>query len=350
MRQALKKQLMDVAGARPSTDSSTALPARSAHEDVFTTPAATTRPGRLQRRPDFFIIGAPKSGTTAMTHYLSSHPEIFMARKEMHLFGADLEFGARLPRCDQETYLTEFEQANGARSAGEASVWYLYSKQAAAEIKAFNPQARILIMLREPAEMIYSLYYQFLFDANEHLPTFREALAAEEQRRAGRGARRTAYFLKGLVYRETARYAEQVRRYFELFGREQVKVIIYDDFSANPVLAWRETLEFLGVTPRGLDQQFRIVNPNKYVRSRLLQRVMADPWLRSSCVGTRRWLPRKVFGALRRAEAALWHCNARVAKRPPLEPDLRARLKADFAFDNDQLGRLLGRDLTHWSK
>jgi hypothetical protein len=285
-----------------------------------------------------------------MSHYLSSHPEIFMARKEMHAFGADLEFGPRLSRYDRQTYLAEFEQAKGARSAGEASVWHLYSKQAAAEIKAFNPNARILIMLREPAEMIYSLYYQFRFDANEHLPTFREALAAEEQRRAGRGTARTAYFRKGLVYRETAKYAEQVRRYFDLFGREQVKVIIYDDFAANPPLACQETLEFLGVTRRGLDPRFQIVNPNKYVRSRLLQRVLADPWLRSSFVGMRPWLPRRVFGALRCAEAALWHCNARVAKRPPLEPELRAQLKADFAPDNDRLGRLLGRDLTHWSK
>ena len=110
-----------------------------------------------RRRPDVFIVGAPKCGTTAMAEYLESHPEIYMAKKEMNVFGADLRFGAQFYRRDLQAYLEEFDTRNGEERAGEASVWYLFSRHAAAEIKAFNPDARIIIMLREPAEMLYSL-------------------------------------------------------------------------------------------------------------------------------------------------------------------------------------------------
>src|SRR5215475_12959925 len=108
----------------------------------------------MSKKPDFFIVGAPRSATTAMAQFLGIHPEIFMARKEMHVFGADLRFGQRFYRRDLETYAMAFEARNGHRLAGEASVWYLFSTRAAAEIKKFNPEARIIIMLREPVETI----------------------------------------------------------------------------------------------------------------------------------------------------------------------------------------------------
>ncbi len=141
-------------------------------------------------RPDVFIVGAPKCGTSAMAHYLAGHPEIFMARKEMHFFGSDLRFGTQFYRRDQAAYLEEYKSWNGQTHAAEASVWYLFSKRAAEEIHAFNPEARIIILLREPAEMLYSLYYQFRFDGNEYLPSFEEALRAEGERVAGRSVGR----------------------------------------------------------------------------------------------------------------------------------------------------------------
>src|SRR5262249_40885826 len=185
--------------------------------------------------------------TTAMDQYLAAHPQIYMAKKEMHRFGADLRFGAQFYRRDQKAYLEEFASRDGKLHAGESSVWYLFSKQAAEEIYRFNPESSIIIMLREPAEMLYSLYSQFRFDGNEHLPTFEEALAAEDDRWAGRRMTRQTYFPQGLVYRETACYTEQVQRYFDTFGRAQVHVIIYDDLKADPDGTYWDVLEFLGV-------------------------------------------------------------------------------------------------------
>lgn len=284
-----------------------------------------------------------------MAHYLSGHPEIFMARKEMHAFGADLRFGARFYRRQTQAYLAEFEDWDGQPRSGEASVWYLYSKQAASEIHDFNPDSRIIVMLREPAEMLYSLYYQFRFDANEHLPTFEEALEAEDYRRMGHGVHRPTYFVQGLVYRETARYAEQVRRFFDTFGRERVHVVLYDDFASNPEQVYQRTLDFLEVKPHTFQNRFRVINGNKFVRSCLLRSVLADPLVRSTVLAMRPWLPAPVFGALQRAEATIWRCNTRFARRPPLNPELRAKLKREFAPEVERLSRLLGRDLTHWS-
>jgi hypothetical protein len=301
------------------------------------------------RKPDVFIVGAPKSGTTAMDQYLAAHPQIFMAKKEMHIFGADLRFGAQFYRRDREAYLAEFAARNGELCSGESSVWYLFSKQAAAEIHAFNPEARIIIMLREPAEMLYSLYSQFRFDGNEHLGTFEEALAAEDDRRAGRLITRQTYFPQGLVYRDTARYAEQVQRYFDAFGRDQVHVILYDDLRSNVRGTYCRVLDFLGVDSSLIKTDFKVINGNKSVKHSALRSLLNDPLVRSTAVAIGRRLPQPLFTALHDVERRLWKLNSRPERRLPLAPDLRAQLKREFAPEVERLSDLLGRDLTHWN-
>ncbi len=302
------------------------------------------------RKPDLFLVGAPKSGTTAMAKYLGAHPEIYMAQKEMHCFGDDLHFGPRFYRRDRQAYLGQFQGCNGQRHAGEASVWYLFSRHAASEIKDFNPDANIIIMLREPVELLYSMYYQFRFDANEHLPSFAEALAAETDRQAGRRMTRRTYFAQGLVYHEIVHFAEQVERYFDAFGRERVHVIIYDDFAADPAAAYHGALEFLGVDSNCAPPEFRVVNGNKNVKSRLLQAVLSDPLVRSTAFRLGRRLPRPMFAALARAERLLWGVNARPARRPALGPGLKSRLRRELAPEVERLSELLGRDLTCWTR
>ena len=90
------------------------------------------------KKPDFFIVGAPKSGTTALNNYLSQHPNVFMAQKELHRFGSDLKMKI-IP--SEEEYLQSFQGSREGQLIGEASVWYLFSKSAAAEIKSFSPAA-----------------------------------------------------------------------------------------------------------------------------------------------------------------------------------------------------------------
>ena len=284
-----------------------------------------------------------------MSSYLGEHPGIFMARKEMHHFGADLEFGRRFYRRSARDYRAEFSGWKGEPVAGEASVWYLYSKTAAREIREFNPEARILILLREPAEMLHSLYSQFRFDGNESLPTFEEALEAEGDRRAGRRIPRQAYLAQGLRYREAARYAGQVERYLEEFGPDRVKVILQEDFASDTAKVYRETLEFLGMDPAPRPASWKVINGNKRSRSPMLRAILSEPWLRGLAVAARRWAPRGWFAALQRIEERVWKMNTLPAPRTNLSPEVRTKLKREFESEVESLGRLLGRDLAHWS-
>ncbi len=304
----------------------------------------------VTKKPDFFIVGAPKSGTTAMAHYLSARPDIFMARKEMHFFGDDLGFAPQFYRRNLSAYAAEFEGWNGQRRSGEASVWVSFSQQAAAEIKAFNPDARIIIMLRDPVEMLHSLYYTFRWDGNEHLSTFAEALDAQEDRRAGRRITRQTYFAPGLVYREAVAYTEQVRRYFNVFGRDRVHVIIYEGLRRLPNVAatCQRAIEFLEVDTEQIQDNFKPVNANKFVKSRVLRALLSDRLVRSSVLAIRPWLPRGVFSAMQKVDARIRKLNSRHGGRPPLAPELCQQLKRDLAPEVEHLSILLERDLSHW--
>jgi hypothetical protein len=302
-----------------------------------------------QERPNLYIVGAPKSGTTALANYLAAHPDIYMAKKEMHFFGADLRFGRQFYRRKLDAYQAEFAARYGRRWAGEASVWYLFSTTAATEIRDFNPQSRAIIILREPVEMLHSLYCQFYFDGNECEPTFAAALAAEGERREGQRLGRRTYFAQGLMYRQVARYAEQVQRYFHILGRRQVLVLLYDDFAADPAATYRRTLDFLELDSPVVEPEFKIVNPAKCARSSLLRTVLSEPWVRGTAIALRRWLPARTFSALQRAEMRLLNFNARVVPRPALPPDLRARLRHEFAPEVQRLSDLLERDLGSWT-
>ena len=135
--------------------------------------------------PNFFIVGAPKCGTTALYAYLAQHPDVFMSDpKEPHYFGSDLDFRYRRRPSDQQ-YRSYFAGAGDRRRIGEGSVWYLYSECAADEIGQAVPDARIIVMLRDPVEMIPSLHSQFVYNGHEDL-ALADALAAEEDRAQGR--------------------------------------------------------------------------------------------------------------------------------------------------------------------
>jgi hypothetical protein len=294
------------------------------------------------RRPDFFIVGAPKCGTTAMNDYLQAHPEIFVpAKKEIHFFGTDLAFRTGRQLTEAE-YLSYFALAQDEKRLGEASVWYLYSQQAAAEIKAFSPAARIIIMLRNPVDMMYSLHSQRLYNGRETISDFAKALATEAMHGRKEWDRKGALNAVGFSYREAATYTPQVQRYFDVFGREQVQVIIFDDFARATPEVYRQTCEFLQVDSQ-FQPEFRIVNANKGVHSAALRSFLRYP------PGLVRWLLKLLDRPARQGfKGWLRRLNTRYESRPPMDPGLRRQLQAEFAPEVEQLRALLGRDLTLW--
>jgi hypothetical protein len=217
-------------------------------------PDPEARSGRL---PDFFIVGHQKCGTTALYLMLKGHPQIFMCpSKEPRFFAPDqtsrLRAGGSVKHPDTlEGYMRLFEEAAADQRAGEASPQYLRSQEAAANIAASCPQARIVAILREPASFLRSLHLQLVHNDQETETDLRRALELEPERRAGRMIPPHCRSPASLFYSEHVHYAEQLRRFHAAFPAEQVKVLIYDDFRADNAGVARELLRFLDVDADG---------------------------------------------------------------------------------------------------
>ena len=296
------------------------------------------------KRPDFFIVGAFKAGTTAMYEYLRAHPRIFMSvPKEPMYFGHDLT--PRYRRMTEDEYLGLFRDARPDQRAGEASPWYLYSQSAPTEINAFDPHSKVIIMLRNPVDVMYAQHGQLVFNQREDLADFAAALDAEPDRLRGDRIPADAIRPEALYYRHSVRFPEQVRRYLEVFGRERVHFIVFDDLVADVSAVYRSTLEFLGVDST-VDVDLSVYNANRQARSGQLQRLIFAP----------RGPMRALFGTLRRfplmhrVRDAMVSANSARAQRRTMDPALRARLVEEFAPQVAELGQIIGRDLSAWSR
>jgi GrpB-like predicted nucleotidyltransferase (UPF0157 family) len=284
------------------------------------------------RKPNFFIVGAPRCGTTSMYSYLKQHPEIWVSvSKEPHFFGSDL---SPLPGGirEEDLYLALFAGAGDRPRVGEGSVWYLASERAPSEIRAYAPDAQIIVLLRDPVQMAYSLYGLYSRTGNEDLATFEEALAAEPERRGGRRVPAGAYFPEGLLYTEAACNAARLERYFGVFGRKNVHCIVFDDFVRDTAAVYRRTLEFLGVDPA-----FQAELDPRRATQRV--RMLAIRQLRDA--------PEEVKRRLQLKEMKQHESGGR---QPPLPGELAARLRDLFAEEVRHLGDLLGRDLSAWTR
>ena len=248
---------------------------------------------------------------------------------------------------DEQIYLSLFAEAKNEKRVGEKSARYLYSKRAAAEIKEYQPSASIVIMLRNPVHQLYSMHKQYIYIGREDLVDFEAVLEAEEDRR--RGLRlpdsislREAWMLN---YREIPRYTHQVQRYLDVFGWRNVHIIIFDDFIHDLSGVYRDTLRFLRVNP-DFQPKFHKINSSRRVRSRTVYNLLEDrPQFVRSFVKV--VMPFKLRD---RVLKGLIHLNTNYAPRPPMKPELRRQLQAEYLPEVEQLSKLLGRDLTRWCK
>jgi hypothetical protein len=296
------------------------------------------------KKPDFFLVGAPKCGTTAMCDYLDQHPDIFISTvKEPNYFGKDL-IGPKAVN-NIEDYLNLFQQA-GSRLCGEGSVWSLFSKTAAKEIYDFNCNAKIIIMLRNPVDVIYSLHNQMVFDGyHEDIEDFKLALAAESDRKKGLRIPKTCTRPQALIYTDVVKFTEQVQRYINIFSKENINVIVYDDFKNKTFQIYHDTLNFLGVNP-DFEPDIKVINASKRVKSKTLQKfLVAQPPVVQFF--SRSILPKPLRPTIR---TLLKSFNTRYQPSPPMDAELRRCLQTKFAPEVQQLSSLLGRDLTYWSK
>lgn len=297
----------------------------------------------MSARPNFFIVGAPKCGTTALYAYLRQHPDVFAPDvKEPCFFGSDTYRPAHYSLTLDE-YLALFAAAQGEAHIGEATTSYLASTRAAEEIAEFDPLARIIIMLRNPADQMHSFHAQLLYQGIEHLEHFPAALEDEASRRAMIASSDPPPIPQVLVYRDIARYADQVERYFTVFGRRSVHVIIFEEFARDPGRAYREVLLFLGADA-SFTPTFDVVNRYKAVRSRGLHEFLVHPPPPAQAL-VRSLVPKR---ARRRIVGRVRKLNTQAEQRPQIPSQLRLDIERDFASEVERLESLLERDLCFW--
>ena len=293
------------------------------------------------KEPDFFLVGAPKSGTTSMWQYLRQHPQVYMApEKECSYYFQE----ARHKPISRQEYLDLFEDASPGQRVGEASVLYLYGEPAARRIKENHPDADILIMLRNPVKLLHSLHSDLVYRGYEDIEDFGAALGAEEDRKQGRRIPPGAPYPPLLFYTEGVGFSEQVERYFRLFGRHNVHVIIFSDFASNTLRSYRRFLRFLGVDD-SFEPNLETHNPNTRSRSSGLMywRYNYPDFLRR--IG-QMLVPSRLLRM--RLLRYLEQFNTVEADRPDMPPELRARLEKRLEPEVHRLEDVLDRNLNHW--
>jgi hypothetical protein len=316
------------------------------HDDAAERPPA--RDGRL---PDFFIVGQPKSGTTALYEMLRGHPQVFMPEnKEPWFFASELR--ERTPPRPMGTpstlpeYMALFAPATGDQLAGEATPLYLWSRTAAAEIARHCPGARIIAILREPASLLRSLHMQFVKSYVETETDFAKALAMEPRRGDGLDVPRYTYWPKALLYSEHVRYVEQLRRFESRFTREQMLVLIYDDFRADNEATVRRVLQFLGVDSSDAVDRVE-ANPTVGVRSGALHELVHAVSVGRGPISQAVKGTIKTLTPRRLRRAALHATQHRIVYASPSPPDeeLMLKLRRRYRAEVIALSEYLDRDL-----
>jgi hypothetical protein len=302
-----------------------------------------------ERVPDFFIVGHPKCGTTALYEMLRGQPGIYMpALKEPQFFASEMRVGPRPERLPDtlEEYLALFDGARSDQTLGEASPSYLRSHTAAALIAEVQPAARVIAILREPTSFLRSVHLQFVQAGIETEYDLRKALALEQSRRDGKNLPRQGLWPLALLYSEHVRYVEQLRRYHAVFAPEQVLVLIYDDFRADNVGTVSTVLSFLGIDDPAPVEEVE-ANPTVGARSPAVHALVQGlavgrgPVSRSVRGVVKTLTPqaprRQLLRALRR--------NVVYGAPPAPDEELMSQLRRRFKGEVVALGEYLGRDL-----
>ena len=312
-----------------------------------------------RRLPNFFIAGAPKAGTTSLYHHLRQHPDVYLSPlKETSYFSTEFrvqnlvpELQARASRndadlrqyftsrplgdrfggwvTDLQDYLSLFEQAGRELAIGEASPSYLWSPSAATGIAQALPEARIVMILRNPAERAFSQYLQM---SN----TGSYGLSFDDHIEACLAVRGTDQISMIYPFLEYGLYSEQVRRYLALFPRAQLSIWLYEDTLHSGFLP--QVFEFLGV-----NSGFAPDTSVRYLQQSVPKLPGLQPLLSRRVVAStlEMLVPKAVRPILKRVVYRPWACVT-------MSANTRTRLIEYYRADVTSLATLLGRDLSHW--
>src|SRR5215210_804802 len=286
--------------------------------------------------PNFLIIGAMKSGTTALYYYLEQHPEIYMSPvKEPTFFSSQEQENAADAVTNIGTYQHLFRGGSDKKAIGEASHSYLYDPGAAAEIRRYVPEAKLIAILRNPIGRAHSHFLHMVRSGTEPLDGFAQALQEE----VGIHKERTFqdYIGRGLYY-------DQLKRYFGLFPREQVRVYLYEDLSDAPISTVQDAFRFLKVDDSFVPDVSLRRNVSGHPKYKTLD------WLlrRQSRIkhAAKIYLPARLRWRFSKAFDDLKTRN--LIEPPPLQAEVRRQLIRVYREDILNVQELIHRDLSGW--
>lgn len=292
-------------------------------------------------KPNLFIVGAPKAGTTSLYRYLQEHPEVFFPElKEPHFFNTDTNNIGSLE--DIKSYKALFKDAKNETYVGEASTHYLMSEKAPINIKQFSPDAKIIIMLRKPYNIIYSAYMQNVYNGIEPLNTLEEALEAEHQRRIAKNDQISFAESFHLLYSRFVQYEKYLKKYFSVFDRENIHIIFFDDFINQTEKEYTDVLDFLSLQNMQ-SLNFENYNASKKIKSKFLRSMMKKPPKGVRFLGT--FLPKN---SKLRIMRFLKKKNTLYIKKEPLSNETKMMLTQKYIPEVENLEKLLEVDLSHW--
>ena len=293
-------------------------------------------------KPNLFLVGLPKAGTTSLFNYLQIHSEIFFPDvKEPHFFNTDTNNQGSIDEI--EKYLALFKNAENQKYVGEASTHYLMSDIAAKNIKDFSPKAKIVIMLRKPSDIIYSAYYQNVYNGTEKENNFEKALMLENSRKHIKGKEVSNAESFHLLYSRFVKYERYIKNYFNVFGKENVLIIFFDDFKNNTEKEFNRVLKFLSIENEG-SMSFKQYNSSKKIKSVILRSLLKNP--PKFLV----YLSKKVFTLKFRRKIIRFikKKNTVFIKKKSISPKTEKMLTEKYTPEVVKLEALLNVDLSHW--
>ncbi len=289
--------------------------------------------------PEFFIIGAPKCGTTALYAYLNEHPDVFMpAVKEPNFYAKDLKVQTQVKT--QKEYNSLFKQAKDTQITGEASVWYLLSDLAVKNILQINPNAKFIAMIRNPLEMYSSLHAQLVYSLWENIKNPEQAYDFKKK-----SFSRFCTDSRILDYKFVCSLGEQLERFTTTVPEHQRMIIFHEDFKNDTSLIYKKTLQFIGLKD---DRRsvFPVINDRK--------EHAFSPLSKTLRIITKNLAPLK--GALRKIFPnmsssmlkPLYDLGSKKTGKTEVSENFKRKLLKDFEQDIQKIEKITGRNLGHW--
>jgi len=289
--------------------------------------------------PHFLIVGAPKCGTTSLHYYISQHPDVNISPKEIHFFGNDLQYKTERPSLTE--YQSHFKSTG---LNGDASVWYLYSDSIFEELQSKGIKPKIIILLRKPVEVAYSLHSQNIVDANEDVLSFEKALALEDDRIKGVNLPKNVDPPRTVLYQDTANFFPRVKKFQDELGKENVWVGLQENLKSNPALFLKELEAFLGLT-NFKTYDFTRQNENKSVKSKKINQLIKKAG-KSQIALFRFIIPFKHIR--KKIVDQVYFGNLEVTNRTELSKSTKQDLEQQFNTGIIKLNEIIDPDISHW--